>query len=159
MDKDIYLVRASRLREAMRARCDNKQSALAEALGVADNYVSRMLYPPEKNGRKRIGSDFAREIELKLGLSPGYLDGKDADSRPMRVEESKTRLYGHDVTEEAVIFAKEWEKLTPLLRSQVQALVHVMVAELVREGREKKPSASGTPRTSITPSRPNRPHG
>lgn len=137
-------------------------------MGMQQSQIADML-----DRRKSFGEKVARRLEeaiAKGNLPPLNLDG-DATESPKkptevvsssRIEEPTTRLYGHDVTEEAVLFAKEWEKLPPGLRAQVQALVHVMVAEIVRDGRERKPAGSGGPRTSITrsqPRPPSRTHG
>lgn len=45
---------------------------IAEATGIDASYVSRMLYPPGKDGRKGIGEDSA---DLISAAFPGWLDG------------------------------------------------------------------------------------
>lgn len=50
------------------------QSRLAEMLGKPQNFISRCLSTPEKNGAKTIGEDFAREIEEAFGLARYALD-------------------------------------------------------------------------------------
>jgi SOS-response transcriptional repressor LexA len=51
------------------------QRRLAEALGIAADYVSRMLYPPGKKGKKGISGDMARKIEQFFSVQIGWLDG------------------------------------------------------------------------------------
>lgn len=50
------------------------QSRLAEMLKKPQNFISRCLFEPEKNGAKTIGEDFAREIEEAFGLARYSLD-------------------------------------------------------------------------------------
>ena len=50
------------------------QSRLAEKLKKPQNFISRCLFEPEKNGAKTIGEDFAREIEEAFGLARYVLD-------------------------------------------------------------------------------------
>jgi SOS-response transcriptional repressor LexA len=51
------------------------QKRLAEAISVAPDYVSRMLYPSGKKGKKGISGDMARKIEQKFAVGIGWLDG------------------------------------------------------------------------------------
>ncbi|HHQ6582556.1 TPA: LexA family protein [Serratia fonticola] len=53
------------------------QKRLAEALGIAPDYVSRMLYPIDKKGKKGISGDMARRIEQFFSVQIGWLDGLD----------------------------------------------------------------------------------
>lgn len=70
---DIYDIRRENLRGIMKARYAGKIVALAEALDRAHSYISRCLTDNEKN-RKRVGEEFARDIEERLGLPPLSLD-------------------------------------------------------------------------------------
>lgn len=54
---------------------------IAAAIGKDPNYVSRMLYPPGKDHRKRIGEDSA---ELLDAAFPGWLEG--TPKLPDRIE-------------------------------------------------------------------------
>lgn len=69
------------------------QSRLAEKLKKPQNFISRCLFEPEKNGAKTIGEDFAREIEEAFGLARYVLDA------PMETE-------GEQVNEAAADIAK-----------------------------------------------------
>jgi hypothetical protein len=69
---DSYEIRRLALINAMHARLGGKQVRLAEALDTRADYVSRMLKPGPN--AKRIGGDYAREIETKLGLPMFWLD-------------------------------------------------------------------------------------
>ncbi|CAI1648901.1 Uncharacterised protein [Serratia grimesii] len=51
------------------------QKRLAEALDIAADYVSRMLYPAGKKGKKGISGDMARRIEQFFSIQIGWLDG------------------------------------------------------------------------------------
>lgn len=48
---------------------------IAQAIGKEPNYVSRMLYPSGKDGRKRIGEDSVEILDEKF---PGWLDDVQA---------------------------------------------------------------------------------
>lgn len=148
---DIYDVRQVRLRQLLVQKFANVQKDLADGIGVEPNYASRLL--TNKSHRKRIGEDLARQIEQRLRLTAHWMDSIDGETPANRVSEPSTRLYMHDVTEEGVMFAKEWERLSAPLRAQVQALVHCMVAEAVREDRVK-PAAEHKPKSGKTSIRP-----
>ncbi|HAY0632886.1 TPA: S26 family signal peptidase [Serratia marcescens] len=61
------------------------QKRLAEALGIAADYVSRLLYPPGKKGKKGISGDMARRIEQYFAVQIGWLDGLEQTRlRPVR---------------------------------------------------------------------------
>jgi len=51
------------------------KAKLAKRLGKQADYISRCLYPAGKDGRKNIGEDFAREIEVAFNLNSYALDG------------------------------------------------------------------------------------
>jgi transcriptional regulator with XRE-family HTH domain len=62
--------RVERLRALITSRYDGNQSTFASAVGKSPNYISRLL-----GGTKRMGEDFAREVETLLKLPPFYMDG------------------------------------------------------------------------------------
>ena len=71
------------------------QSRLAEMLKKPQNFISRCLFEPEKNGAKTIGEDFAREIEEAFGL-PRYsldapIEGEKTDGSVVEVDFSRAR--------------------------------------------------------------------
>lgn len=57
-------------------RCNGKAAEVARLIGRADNYVSRMLYPEGKPGKKRIAEDMVEVIEKAFDLPKGWLDGE-----------------------------------------------------------------------------------
>lgn len=69
---DIYEIRRKALAQALDLKCNGRQVDMAEKTGIRPDYVSRMLNTGKFN--KRIGGDFARSIEEKLGLTPNWLD-------------------------------------------------------------------------------------
>lgn len=121
----------------MQERFDKSQTEIAKRLDIDANYVSRILSLPTKKGHKRISGDYAREIESKLGLARGFLDGEPTDRlASSRVADVGTLPYhGHQLTDEAARFAAEWMKLRSPLKAQIQAMVETLVAEQVRDGR------------------------
>lgn len=54
--------------------CGGVAATLAEKIGRPANYVTRMLYPPDKAGRKRIAEDMVEIIEAAFNLPRGWMD-------------------------------------------------------------------------------------
>jgi phage repressor protein C with HTH and peptisase S24 domain len=71
---DKYEKRRVRLAELRDQKFHGSASDLARAIGKEPSYVSRMLYPAGKAGKKRIGEDMAEVIETALGWPKGSLD-------------------------------------------------------------------------------------
>ena len=75
---DRFDTRRLRLIELRDARCDGSSADLARAIGRDQSYVSRMLYPEGKAGKKRIGEEMASIIEQAFDLPRGWMDGEDS---------------------------------------------------------------------------------
>jgi hypothetical protein len=71
---DKYEVRRLNLRAVIRTHCGDRIATLADRIGRSASYVSRMLYPEGKAGKKRIGEDMRNVIEDALSLERGKLD-------------------------------------------------------------------------------------
>lgn len=71
---DKYEHRRQRLAELRDTKCNGKAVELARAIGREPSYVSRMLYPEGKAGKKRIADDMMEVIEKAFGLPRGWLD-------------------------------------------------------------------------------------
>jgi phage repressor protein C with HTH and peptisase S24 domain len=71
---DKYEKRRTRLAEVRDRNFHGSASDLARAIGKEPSYVSRMLYPAGKAGKKRIGEDMVDVIETALGWPKGSLD-------------------------------------------------------------------------------------
>lgn len=65
-----YKFRREKLRSLVDSTYGGVVAALAKAADINPSYVSRMLYPDEKPGRKRIGEDMVEKIE---GIHPDWL--------------------------------------------------------------------------------------
>lgn len=80
---DIREVRRHNLKKLMDSTygvgARGAQSRLAEKLKKPQNFISRCLFEPNKNGAKTIGEDFAREIEIEFGLARYALDAPMGD--------------------------------------------------------------------------------
>jgi transcriptional regulator with XRE-family HTH domain len=50
------------------------QAAMAAAIGVEPSYLSRLLYPPGKAGRKNLGLDTMRALRSAYGLRADWFD-------------------------------------------------------------------------------------
>lgn len=102
---EISDIRRENLRALMKQRFDGKQARLADALGKSANYISRCLSTaPSSAGSKNIGEDFARDIEMKLGLERYQLDRKGMQPDPVNVESNAEYLGQFSV----------WDDDTPL---------------------------------------------
>jgi len=124
---DIAVIRRERVVAIVEAKFDGSKAAFAKAIDRTDNYVSRMLNP---NGaqHKKIGEDLARDIERKLQLPLGYLDGM--------TEAKAGTIHGIEVTPVGARLGAEWEKLEEPLRSQIQTLIETLVARQKRSRRK-----------------------
>lgn len=74
-----YEHRRKKLLELKDEFCHGKISELAEKLGRSDSYVSRMLYPEGKVGKKRIGDDMVDVIAQTFNVPKSWLDGSNAN--------------------------------------------------------------------------------
>lgn len=72
---DKYEIRRLKLIELCDKRYGGKLTRLALAIGKDASYVSRMMYPDGKSGKKRIGEDMRDHIESACGAY-GWLDNE-----------------------------------------------------------------------------------
>lgn len=82
---DEYEIRRIRLAELRDTRCGGRSAELARRIERSPTYVLRMLYPPDKPGRKRIADDMIEVIEKAFDLPHGWLDGK-TESREIKID-------------------------------------------------------------------------
>lgn len=71
---DKYELRRQNLAALLHRHCGGRAATLADLIDRSPSYVSRMLYPEGKAGKKRIGEDMRDLIEDALGLPRGTLD-------------------------------------------------------------------------------------
>lgn len=71
---DKYECRRRNLALLRDTRCDGRNSDMARRLGKDASYVSRMLYPEGKAGKKRIADEMREQIERAFGLQAYALD-------------------------------------------------------------------------------------
>lgn len=71
---DKYEHRRLRLLEARDRFLGGSTSALADKIGRSPSYVSRMLYPAGKEGKKRIAEDMVDIVEDAFGWGKGWMD-------------------------------------------------------------------------------------
>lgn len=79
LDMDKYEKRRINLLKLRDTKCEGKVTALAKKIDRDPSYVSRMLYPEGKAGKKRIADDMMDVIELAFSLSRHWMD---ADHTP-----------------------------------------------------------------------------
>lgn len=72
---DKYEQRRLRLIQLRDEYCNGNASELARKIEREPSYVSRMLWPEEKSGRKRIADDMMEIIEKAFELPRGWMDG------------------------------------------------------------------------------------
>ena len=71
---DKYEARRQNVIALIERHCDGRAATLADRIETSASYVSRMLYPEGKNGKKRIGEDVRDRIEDAFSLRRGSLD-------------------------------------------------------------------------------------
>jgi SOS-response transcriptional repressor LexA len=71
---DKYEKRRLKLLALRQLLCRDNTAELARRLGKSDSYVTRMLYPEGKDGRKRIGEEMADAIDEAFGWAQGSFD-------------------------------------------------------------------------------------
>lgn len=79
VNMDKYECRRLKLIELKENFCNGKISELANKLGRSDSYVSRMLYPEGKTGKKRIGDDMVDVITQTFNVSKSWFDGNQVN--------------------------------------------------------------------------------
>lgn len=75
----VFAVRVRNIATIIKEQFDGNQAAFSRTVGKKADYVSRWF--TAKDGKKRLGEEVAREIEVKLGLPYGFLD-IDPDAEP-----------------------------------------------------------------------------
>lgn len=78
---DKYERRRQRLLILKKTRCDDNAAELARVIGREPSYVTRMLYPDGKAGKKRIGDDMMELIESKFELPRGWMDDIESQTK------------------------------------------------------------------------------
>lgn len=73
-EMDKYERRRIRLMELRDTKCNGVAATLAEKISRDQSYVTRMLYPAGKKGKKRIADDMIEVIETAFKLPHGWLD-------------------------------------------------------------------------------------
>jgi HTH-type transcriptional regulator, cell division transcriptional repressor len=71
---DKYEVRRQRLILLRDTKAKGKAANVAKAIERDASYVTRMLYPEGKKGKKRIADDMIELIEKSFSLPKGWLD-------------------------------------------------------------------------------------
>lgn len=79
---DKYERRRLRLIELRDTRCGGNGADLARKIDRDPSYVTRMLYPEGKAGKKRIADDMIEVIESAFSLPRGWLDQAGEQLRP-----------------------------------------------------------------------------
>ena len=101
---EISDIRRKNLRLLMTSRFEGKQARIADALGKSANYISRCLANPDSSGAKKIGEDFAREIEETLALPRYAMDQPGLTIKEPAIESNAELIGTFDV----------WDDDTPL---------------------------------------------
>jgi transcriptional regulator with XRE-family HTH domain len=94
MDTSRDAHRQSRLRELI-SHLGLQQNQFAARAGIDPSYVSRLLYPPGKAGRKNLGLDTIDGIQAAFRLSAGWFDlpaGSAMPSTTVTSIDAKTRV-------------------------------------------------------------------
>lgn len=136
---NIKDIRQRRVRELIRTEFEGKQVLFADKIGKPDNYVSRILSTGPN--RKGIGETVAREIELKCGKPPRWLDDEAAQARTG--ERRRSTLFGLPISETAVAVGRDWDKLSEPLKTQIADLIQTLTSAQIRLDRRQPPKSDG----------------
>jgi hypothetical protein len=71
---DKFEHRRLRLQELIEVACNGRQATFAKKTEIDPTYVSRLLYPEGKKGRKRMAEDTRDQIEESFNIRRGWLD-------------------------------------------------------------------------------------
>lgn len=83
---DKYEARRQNVKALIDRHCGGRAATLADRIEASASYISRMLYPEGKKGKKRIGEDVRDRIEDAFSLRRGSLDeAPEIASKPLDV--------------------------------------------------------------------------
>lgn len=105
---DKYEKRRLRLIQLRDDYCSGNASELARKIEREPSYVSRMLWPEEKAGRKRIADDMMEIIEKAFGLPRGWMDGIVHDQAHGNVSNPKAYTPGNKYPVLSKVQAGAW---------------------------------------------------
>lgn len=130
---DIAEIRRENLRRLMNEMFEGKQSKIADALEKSPNYISRCLsLTMAAEHRKKIGEDFAREIEEKLNRPRYSLDmlpaqdqrAGDLDAEKGRPAAGESAFSPSSGASARVALGKTlFEKVTPRSKALIDRIV------------------------------------
>lgn len=124
-------MRRTTLRELIKdPRWNGNVSAFARDAQKPASQIQDML-----DGRKAFGEKVARQIEQRIGLPLGTLDGAPPVSPIVR---ESAVVYGSPITAEASLVGREWDKLSEPIRTHIRQMIHMLVGTQVRARRAKK---------------------
>ncbi|WP_186211280.1 hypothetical protein [Burkholderia gladioli] len=93
---------------------------IARAIGKEPNYISRLLYPPGKDGRKRIGEDTVELLEAKF---PDWMSEETKDGGP----------------HPRIAAPRGWDQLRDDQRRAIEELIATMLTGKVAMANTKPP--------------------
>lgn len=136
---DVYEVRRKRLRELIDTRYNKVSAAFAEKHEKQPSYISRCLLPLEKPHRKRIGEDFAREIEKVEQLPKGWMDEMVGSPVAIAIK-SESELDGLELIEKGlralVIVGRRKDEILRMVeeaREEAEQYKAAVLADLARK--------------------------
>lgn len=136
---DVYEVRRKRLRELIDTRYNKVSAAFAEKHEKQPSYISRCLLPLGKPHRKRIGEDFAREIEKVERLPKGWMDEMVGSPVAIAIK-SESELDGLELIEKGlralVIVGRRKDEILRMVeeaREEAEQYKAAVLADLARK--------------------------
>lgn len=95
---DKYEIRRQKLRELIDDKYDGVVASLARESGIDPSYLSRMLYPEGKAGKKRIGEDMVEKItKIHPGCFGEYADVSMSTALYSKNEEQSQCIAGIEI--------------------------------------------------------------
>ena len=121
---DKYELRRRRVLEVIGRLFDCKQSDFARKVGLSESYLTRMLYAPERDGRKRIGEDMIDKIASALDIDPNWFD------TPIPHEDLSARARGIRLDEFPIPVGTPVAK-PPIISSAASAVSYVPLSRAI----------------------------
>lgn len=127
---DKYEKRRLRLIQLRDDYCEGKAVNIARKIDREPSYVSRMLYPVGKAGKKRIADDMVEIIERSFNLPRGWMDGLVAqDMQNISIMKQPSNMKGYPLI--SWVQAGAWsEALEPYALDEIDewpaSAMHVM---------------------------------
>lgn len=119
IDQDV---RRDRLRQWIKEHHREVVTQFALKVQKKQSQIADML-----DGRKAFGEKVARDLELRAGMPPGFLDATD--------DKAKALIWSAPISEEEAEIGRAWGKLEEPMRTAVREMIYLKIGTQVRRRR------------------------